>query len=511
MNDDPTIIDPYVAASAAQKADADGAADLTSATASASSAAQIAINAANALPEGAYNKAAILAAAQAALAKSNDALKTKAFADATLETIQLITDIDRDVKAAVANAVNVTAPSYGNGKTGAYNSGRYNERGELITTYEMMHEWQDGAVNNIKTLADGLQVRQNELEQKMRQLLNDLNGISEVNRMAAQYAYNATNASTGPAQEAIDETQNFYVVTKDNYKRDSAAGDDLIIKAGYGPGASYAGGKTTAAYAAESDGGAFTAADNALNNIPNLQAAAAQASDAALAMAKDAAADALDAATQAQWSMQFANTDDEYLNTLSDDEKVKLLKTEEAYRDQLQAQFGSDNWLVRYVQNTTTGAWIPQFYNADELEKAIYNENDISHSFIGAYTLGSAKRNEEIKNVNARIEQDSSGRLINITLNPDSPDAVTHALTTNTIADQERYDDAINQYEYEKYRYDQSINEINAKIEIIQAQDKNLELRLKQLDTEQNAISTEMDAVSKVIQKNVESTFKTFG
>ena len=50
-----------------------------------------------------------------------------------------------------------------------------------------------------------------------------------------------------------------------------------------------------------------------------------------------------------------------------------------------------------------------------------------------------------------------------------------------------------------------------SKIEIIQGQDKDLELRLKQLDTEQNAIQTEMDAVTKVIEKNTESTFKTFG
>ncbi len=69
----------------------------------------------------------------------------------------------------------------------------------------------------------------------------------------------------------------------------------------------------------------------------------------------------------------------------------------------------------------------------------------------------------------------------------------------------------MNQYEYDKYEYDQSIQNINAKIEIIQSEDKNLELRLKQLDTEQAAIQTEMDAVQKVIEKNTESTFKTFG
>ena len=64
---------------------------------------------------------------------------------------------------------------------------------------------------------------------------------------------------------------------------------------------------------------------------------------------------------------------------------------------------------------------------------------------------------------------------------------------------------------YEKYLYEQAVQEINSKIEITQVQDKNLELRLKQLDTEHNAIQTEIDAVKKVIEKNTESSFKTFG
>ena len=79
------------------------------------------------------------------------------------------------------------------------------------------------------------------------------------------------------------------------------------------------------------------------------------------------------------------------------------------------------------------------------------------------------------------------------------------------MTDNAAYDDAMNQYEYDKALYDQSIEEINAKIAIIQAEDKNLELRLKQLDTEHDAISNELDAVQKVIEKNVESSFKTFG
>lgn len=45
----------------------------------------------------------------------------------------------------------------------------------------------------------------------------------------------------------------------------------------------------------------------------------------------------------------------------------------------------------------------------------------------------------------------------------------------------------------------------------VQSQDKRLEMELKQLDTEHKAIETEVDAVKKVIEKNVQSSFKTFG
>ena len=45
----------------------------------------------------------------------------------------------------------------------------------------------------------------------------------------------------------------------------------------------------------------------------------------------------------------------------------------------------------------------------------------------------------------------------------------------------------------------------------IQQQDKALELRLNQLATEQKALDTELDSVGKVIEKNVQESFKTFG
>ncbi|MDD3013511.1 MAG: hypothetical protein PHC34_07405 [Candidatus Gastranaerophilales bacterium] len=45
----------------------------------------------------------------------------------------------------------------------------------------------------------------------------------------------------------------------------------------------------------------------------------------------------------------------------------------------------------------------------------------------------------------------------------------------------------------------------------LQSEDKKLEMELKSVDTQHTAVQTEMDAVKKVIDKNIESSFKTFG
>ena len=206
------------------------------------------------------------------------------------------------------------------------------------------------------------------------------------------------------------------------------------------------------------------------------------------------------------------NGNDKYLKTLSPDQLNNLLIEERNYIKMLTEKYGSTTWFTRYIQNTTTGTWQPYFYSMTDLKDANYDDNTWQQSHINCYTIGVDTRTEEVKNVSARLEKDATGRYINIVLYPNDPEKqVSYALTTNTITDQARYEDAMNQYEYDKYQYDQSIQEINAKIEIIQAEDKNLELRLKQLDTEQKAIQSEKEAVEKVVQKNVESTFKTFG
>ena len=108
----------------------------------------------------------------------------------------------------------------------------------------------------------------------------------------------------------------------------------------------------------------------------------------------------------------------------------------------------------------------------------------------------------------ALVETDGNGRFTSIRFEDDS---IVYTLNMGTETDDVAYQDAMNQYYYDNAVYDKMIRDINAKTSIIQQEDQQLELRLKQLDTEQSALSTEMEAVKKVVDDNVESSFKTFG
>ena len=119
------------------------------------------------------------------------------------------------------------------------------------------------------------------------------------------------------------------------------------------------------------------------------------------------------------------------------------------------------------------------------------------------------------QNMNTKIERqekalvdiNDDGRVQSIRYEDSS---ATYAVSTSTETDDAAYEDAMNQYRYNMEVYEKKIADINAKTEKIQEQDRTLELKLRQLDTEQEALQTEMEAVQKVIQKNIESTFKTF-
>ena len=214
---------------------------------------------------------------------------------------------------------------------------------------------------------------------------------------------------------------------------------------------------------------------------------------------------------------------DPYLSGLTEADRKAALALENQYLTMLQEKYNEDDWFVRYQLNTSTKTYEPVFYSKRQVQDADYSEKTgASLSTIKSYVYGETTETREIKNALARVEQDSSGRYMSLFIfetdaegNPISdkdgnPLGTEYSLATSTSTDDNAYKDAMNQYYYDKAKYEQAIQEINAKIEVVQTQDKDLELKLKQLDTEENAISTEIDAVKKVISKNVESSFKTF-
>lgn len=128
------------------------------------------------------------------------------------------------------------------------------------------------------------------------------------------------------------------------------------------------------------------------------------------------------------------------------------------------------------------------------------------NGLMEAYRQDNSKQVQETTYNGVNLLTDSSGKFSYITL----PDGSQYSLSIDEVSDDIGYDQAMNDYNYAKMLYDKTIADINAKTEKIQAQDRSLELRLKQLDTEQEALSKEMEAIKDVIQKNVETTFKTF-
>ena len=138
----------------------------------------------------------------------------------------------------------------------------------------------------------------------------------------------------------------------------------------------------------------------------------------------------------------------------------------------------------------------------DSLEACAQDPLQALHSYYADYQT----TNRELSKYGI-IEYDSSGRATSLQLEGSS---VVYSMETASVTDDAAYNDAMNQYNYEKQVYEKNVQDINARTEQIQTEDRTLELRLKALDTEQNALQTEMDAVHKIISKNIESTFKTF-
>ena len=149
--------------------------------------------------------------------------------------------------------------------------------------------------------------------------------------------------------------------------------------------------------------------------------------------------------------------------------------------------------------------------NATSSSKPILDSNA---PLSAGYYIGEEAKTKKDEFKVESFTQNDIGRTTSLTIQIGEKDGQpltqTFELEATSVMDEAAYDQAMLDYEYEQAKYNKAMSDLNAKTEAIQKKDKALELELKQLDTEQNAISTEMDAVTKVVEDNVEKTFKTF-
>lgn len=113
------------------------------------------------------------------------------------------------------------------------------------------------------------------------------------------------------------------------------------------------------------------------------------------------------------------------------------------------------------------------------------------------------------------LQFDAAGRITQISV-PSSVDAANDAVrythypvTATQVTDNVAYEDAYNKYQYKKHLYEQEQSELEQKIQVIQRQDKGLELQLTELENKRNALKAEMEGLKKVIEDATEG-FKTF-
>ena len=138
------------------------------------------------------------------------------------------------------------------------------------------------------------------------------------------------------------------------------------------------------------------------------------------------------------------------------------------------------------------------------------NDNAVSWSYIAN---GEIEERKEYSNCLLTFDP-ATGRITELSF-PVDPNNLSLgysniSLNAVTETDELAYQQAYADYEYAQSKYEKMQADINAKTEVIQQQDRNLELKLQKLDNERTQITTEIEALEKVINDNIESSYKTF-
>lgn len=184
--------------------------------------------------------------------------------------------------------------------------------------------------------------------------------------------------------------------------------------------------------------------------------------------------------------------------------KTKLDKAKSDYLSTIDAKGvenpGENQALFNFIDAKGNNAYI--YVPLDYINK----DGQVDSTYAYMYETSYLENQTETISQKANIIYDENGRIVKISFD----DGTVVLPEVKTEQDEEAYNAAMVKYDYEKQVYDKELSDINAKTEVIAQQDKNLELKLKSIDTQHSAISTEIEALNKVLQNNVKSGFNTF-
>ena len=186
-----------------------------------------------------------------------------------------------------------------------------------------------------------------------------------------------------------------------------------------------------------------------------------------------------------------------------------------SYESAIRNSFGEDAKLDDFyyviTPSKSSGSYDVKLYKKEDVPTTAAKGLNVKGY---SYETGTYTASQNVDYVD--IKFDSSGRISKITIpteyneNGEPVSWKELDVESKTQTNNAAYEEAMTKYEYKKYKYDQEQTEINAKMSIIQAQDKKLELKLQRLDNERTQITTEIEALDKVINDNIEASYKTF-
>ncbi len=160
----------------------------------------------------------------------------------------------------------------------------------------------------------------------------------------------------------------------------------------------------------------------------------------------------------------------------------------------------TDDTLLTYTDDTTKQTY---YFSLAQIQAG---------GNISAYTMANKSVTTSEVFEDAKVTFNSNtNRISSISVKKDDNSYYSPAdVDTTRIYDSDGYDAALRDYTMSKDEYNRKVQELNARTESLQQEDKILEMRLDQIGTEQNELKTEMEAVKSVLKDNIENTFKTF-